>query len=232
MSHLNNSAPGREHIPVYPKGFMALRIVQLVFAIIVMGLAAYSASWLPTSGNIYIIVVALFTFVTSGYHLASNFKAPNLYNYWAVLGLDCFMVLMWLTSFALLATEARLLIAVTNYSYYTSADGYFYDDYYSGTASIAPGAACMGAAAGFGAFNFLFHIISLVIHSIRLHRHRTAGGQASAGASHGLPISHHPAAYPQPSQYFPPQQPQPQAAFPQSPFQNEMPNNQVYGKQG
>lgn len=32
---------GREHIPAYPKGFIAIRIVQLVLALIVLGLAGY-----------------------------------------------------------------------------------------------------------------------------------------------------------------------------------------------
>ena len=50
-------APGREHIPVYPKGFIAVRILQLIFAVIVLGLGAYSLSWLAFDGNIFIVVV-------------------------------------------------------------------------------------------------------------------------------------------------------------------------------
>lgn len=42
---------GREHVPVYPKGFIAIRIVQLVVAIIVLGLDAYTLSVIETSGN-------------------------------------------------------------------------------------------------------------------------------------------------------------------------------------
>lgn len=32
---------GREHIPIYPSGFIAIRIAQLVLSVIIMGLAAY-----------------------------------------------------------------------------------------------------------------------------------------------------------------------------------------------
>lgn len=43
---------GREHIPIYPKGFIALRIVQLVLALIILGLCAYSlTSELSFSGG-------------------------------------------------------------------------------------------------------------------------------------------------------------------------------------
>lgn len=43
---------GREHIPIYPKGFIALRIVQLVVALIILGLCAYSlTSELSFSGG-------------------------------------------------------------------------------------------------------------------------------------------------------------------------------------
>lgn len=42
---------GREHIPLYPKGFIGLRIVQLVIAVIVLGLDAFTLSILAFDGN-------------------------------------------------------------------------------------------------------------------------------------------------------------------------------------
>lgn len=41
---------GREHIPVYPRGFVAIRIVQLVVAVVILGLDAYSLSLFNTYG--------------------------------------------------------------------------------------------------------------------------------------------------------------------------------------
>lgn len=38
-------APGREHIPIYPRGFIVLRIVQVILTVLIMGLSAYSASF-------------------------------------------------------------------------------------------------------------------------------------------------------------------------------------------
>jgi len=44
--------------------------------------------------------------VTSIYHLISWFGVPFLFNYWAILSVDIFFVIMWLVGFALLASEA------------------------------------------------------------------------------------------------------------------------------
>lgn len=110
--------PGREHIPLYPHNFIALRIVQLVLAVIVMGLAAYGVAGLAFDGDVFIMVVGLMTLVVTIYYLVAEFSSPAAYNYWAVLALDIFLVIMWLASFALLASEVAAA-----YSYLDS-DGY------------------------------------------------------------------------------------------------------------
>ncbi len=35
----------------------------------------------------------------SQYHIVAEFSAPAIYNYWAVVALDIFLVIMWLASF-------------------------------------------------------------------------------------------------------------------------------------
>lgn len=52
-----NRAPGREHFPNYPKGFIALRILQLIVTILVLGLTAYTMAVVPFVSN----VIMLFT---------------------------------------------------------------------------------------------------------------------------------------------------------------------------
>ena len=49
--------PGLEHIPLYPVGFIALRIVQLVFAVLLLALAAYGVYVYPLSSVILTLVV-------------------------------------------------------------------------------------------------------------------------------------------------------------------------------
>lgn len=48
---------GREHIPNYPKGFIALRFVQLILAVVILGLCAYSLIYYSAAG----IALSLFT---------------------------------------------------------------------------------------------------------------------------------------------------------------------------
>lgn len=50
---------GREHIPLMPKGFIAIRIVQLVLAVLVLALSAFTLSTFPFRAN------GLSTFVVS-----------------------------------------------------------------------------------------------------------------------------------------------------------------------
>jgi len=50
-------APGHEHIPLYPAGFIALRIVQLVLAVLLLALGAYGVYVYPLSSILLTLVV-------------------------------------------------------------------------------------------------------------------------------------------------------------------------------
>ncbi|KAK0729612.1 hypothetical protein B0H67DRAFT_559211 [Lasiosphaeris hirsuta] len=166
-------APGHEHIPLYPRGFIALRIVQLVFAVLLLALAAYGVSGVLLSSIIFTLVVALFTLVASIYHLVVEFAEPAGYNYWAVLGLDIFLVIMWLSDFAAVGADASA------YRLYYYRSTYYYHSWYS----------LMAAGAALGALEFILHTVSLVIHSIKLHQHRKAGLHCKPGSAATLPIA-------------------------------------------
>jgi hypothetical protein len=95
------------------------------------------------------------TLFTSIYYLVVRFSQPAGYNYWAVLGLDIFLVIMWLSQFAALGADASAYRAY--YSTHSSR-------YYSGYVSLWY--ALMAAGAGLGAIElyvfFLFFIPSTV----------------------------------------------------------------------
>ena len=88
------------------------------------------------------------TLIASIYHLVAEYSALSLYNYWAVLSLDILLVIMWLSSFALLASQVAALFAYTSssYDYYGG-----YTSYYglSGYGYIV--VACLAAASAVGA---------------------------------------------------------------------------------
>jgi hypothetical protein len=51
------------------------------------------------------------TLIICIYYIVAEFGAPALYNYWAVLSLDIFLLIFWLISFALLAAEVSVLMS-------------------------------------------------------------------------------------------------------------------------
>ncbi|KAJ4385156.1 hypothetical protein N0V85_008184 [Neurospora sp. IMI 360204] len=241
----SDRAPGREHIPLYPKGFIAIRIVQLIIAILIAGLSAYGVHIFAFNGDVFILAVAIITLLPSTYHLVCRFSTtgPKAYNYWAVLALDILFLVLWLASFALLASKIIWFFTLWTSSsesiptvdpYYDdftpedSYDSYDYgilakafegavgkkassssssgsgdygrygnggfDDIYdvgggSSSSSSSSGGGydesavvatlvapiCVIAAAALGGIEFILHLISLIIHSVILHRHRAAG---------------------------------------------------------
>jgi hypothetical protein len=67
---------------------------------------------------------SLATIIATVYFLVTVEFYTIFYNYWAILGLDIFLVVFWLISFPLAASEARHYYQVTPYE-----DGCFDDDY-------------------------------------------------------------------------------------------------------
>ncbi|KAI2467096.1 hypothetical protein F4781DRAFT_433749 [Annulohypoxylon bovei var. microspora] len=171
----NQRVPGKEHIPLFPKGFVAIRIIQLIISIICLGLCAFGIAYLVFSGDALMLFTAIATIITSIYCLVAEFGPPKAYNYWAILSLDIFLVIFWLISFALLAAQVAAGFAL----YHEYSD--FYEEYYgvsTDNTAYAVYGACLAAAAGLGGLEFLLYIISLSVHGVMLHRHRKAGLKA------------------------------------------------------
>ncbi|KAF7553629.1 hypothetical protein G7Z17_g3501 [Cylindrodendrum hubeiense] len=203
MAQANTIRPkGKEHFPHYPPGFTVLRIFQFVFALVILAIVSYTVYIVPVDGNCLMLFTAVATLISSLYMIIANQCAPQLYNYWAVMSLDIFLLIFWLISFALLAAETA----------YFWAAGTYYCGYYSCYYGTLEGSALvlgaiLAAAAGLGALEFLFFFISLIIHSVAMCRHRRAGLHCNAA-----PAGTAPAAVAVPVQ-IQPQQVQPMANY-------------------
>ena len=137
---------GREHIPLYPKGFITVRILQLIVAIACMGLSGFAIAYLVFAGDALTLFTvgipgvglarslgrsganhdytqSIATVITAIYCLVARFGPPKAYNYWAILALDIFLLLFWLISFAVLTAQVANTWA--NYDDYLD----YYDDY-------------------------------------------------------------------------------------------------------
>ncbi|ERS99243.1 hypothetical protein HMPREF1624_04441 [Sporothrix schenckii ATCC 58251] len=166
---------GREHVPVYPAYFLYLRFAQLLVTVIVLGLDAYGLSVLSFSGDELMIFTVIASLIVCIYVLVATLAAPAAYNYWAVLSLDILLVIFWLASFALLASQVAPFMGNQTYCAY----GYCYHYGLEGQSLVY--AQCLAAAAGLGGLNFLFYIATTVINGLALHVHRGHGLHSVAG---------------------------------------------------
>lgn len=193
------------HVLALPKWTLGLRIAQGVLALITLGLAGYALYYYPFDGIEITTFMGAATIIITLYVVLSTLVWPVAYNYWAVLGLDAFGTLIWLVSFALLASEVN--------STKTLFDDYDYggdlgSSSYSSSGSNDGGVTCAtydgytdcvrkralnlfrrdilnnyysvnAAAAGVGALEFVLFAISLAFTGLYLHRHRGAGGHCT-----------------------------------------------------
>jgi hypothetical protein len=132
------------HIVPMPKGFIAVRILQILFAVIVTGLTAFlvsrsfgfvhGVSLVGRSGKhqannhvqatAFGIFCGILTLIIVAYDIISERVAKKAYNMWAVLALDIVMIIFWLSamgslaayraSFTLLLTKRQIWIEATN----------------------------------------------------------------------------------------------------------------------
>lgn len=138
---------GREHFPVYPAYFLYIRIAQLLVSVVVLGLDAYGLSILSFSGDELMIFTVIASIIVCIYVLVATLAAPAAYNYWAVLALDVFLVIFWLISFALLASQVAPFMGNHTYCDF----GYCYTYGLDGQSLVY--AQCLAAASGLGGLN-------------------------------------------------------------------------------
>ena len=142
---------GRDHIVPVPKWFTIIKYVQLLLAVVVLALSAYGLSGLSWLGGAdYSIFVAIATFIIVGYYLLSTIRLVSLYNKIAVLVLECFMVIWWLSTWAYLASWAAAFTLIDDPVCDGYGNCYGDDSYFNNWASYRD---ALAAAAGIGALN-------------------------------------------------------------------------------
>ncbi|KAI5855042.1 hypothetical protein GGS23DRAFT_608250 [Durotheca rogersii] len=106
---------GQVIIPT-PKWFIALRALQIVLGIILVGLTGWWIHGLYYDELGFVIVCGIFTWIIAAYALLSE-KVPacqRAYNTWAVLALDLLMVIFWLAAMGATAQlRSRFTIPVS-----------------------------------------------------------------------------------------------------------------------
>ncbi|KAI9750600.1 MAG: hypothetical protein M4579_006396 [Chaenotheca gracillima] len=238
------------HVITPPKWILGIRIAQSVIALIILALVAYSTSVFGYTNMVSAyglnLFTALATLIITSYLVFTPMFFPALYNLWAQLALEIFLVIFWIISFGILASYSA-----TFFFYDTSS--YYCFDCYKGKRDLGkrsePGSTAWqtgAAAAGMGGIEFILFVITLVVFSIEVHRYRTGiyAGNTEAGinepktqtptpAPQAFPEQPVPQAqqqYAQPQAQYPvqnyPQQPQQQTQEYQPQYQQTQPQQQ------
>ncbi|KAF2427374.1 hypothetical protein EJ08DRAFT_680972 [Tothia fuscella] len=160
------------HIIQMPKGFLVLRIFQLVFALFTVALMAFLIAQtigFTFSSTAYGIFCGVITLLYVIYTIVSERAVKAAYNMYAIIALDALMVVFWLSamgSLAALRASFNIPVDIISKRYITT---------YAGGTWLA----ILAVSAAIAAIEMVLFIVSLVLYGIRVHHHRTEAANAS-----------------------------------------------------
>ncbi|ORY07917.1 hypothetical protein BCR34DRAFT_590128 [Clohesyomyces aquaticus] len=195
------SANGYSVVPVNGKVFMGLRIVQVLFSVIVLGMAAYVVSLTNGYGDAYVFkpgALAVFTALATWIFVAYWFVAhriadQKLYNYWAIFAVECFVWLFWLITFALYAQYVASVLTAANNDYTDGGNNnYTYDPNNPGHGQVCYNGYCVNykrgllkryasadtiagtiyTALALSVVNWILFSVTLALYTIAMIKHR------------------------------------------------------------
>ncbi|KPI44744.1 uncharacterized protein AB675_8671 [Cyphellophora attinorum] len=198
MKMVTTNTSGTPHVIPMPRWSSIIGIARLVLAVLVLAFVAAAAGlWGDASYAAFglTLFTASATLLVFAYYTLSLCRWPHFYSAWAVLGLEIFGVIFWLTSFALCAEWT----ATFNHSWWTHGSSTA-TNYGFWNAPFRPediglqsrgipvikralasekkwksAVALMGTAAGLGAVQFVLFVVTLTFFGIGLQKHRVAG---------------------------------------------------------
>lgn len=151
-------------IVALPTYTFRLRLSQFIITVFVLILNIISTAIYGGYGALgYGIFTPIATCVIVGYWYYATYHNPQCYNRWAILVLDCFSVVWWLSLWSVLASWAAFLGLIDSLD---SADGF------NDLGSLHTVHALTAIAAVLGAVEFVLFLVSLISYSINLHRAR------------------------------------------------------------
>jgi len=198
---------GYSVVPVQ-KAFTALRIIQVILSIIILGLAAYVVSLTNSYGySSYVFepgALAIFTTVATWIFVAYWFVANStagtkLYNYWAILAVEFFVWVFWLTTFALYASYVSSTLAAYGGGPSSSDNEVCYSGYCVNVSykrgllkrsySVDTVSATIYAALALSVVDFLLFSVTLILYAVNLFRHRATNASAGPTTHYGGSVS-------------------------------------------
>ena len=109
------------HVLALPTWLIGLRVAQMVVAVVILGLVAYSTSLIvgPNMDAAYglNLFTSAATLIVNVWLIVALMAAPMAYNMWAHLAMEIFLTVMWLVSFAVLAAYSASFILVSTWNF-------------------------------------------------------------------------------------------------------------------
>lgn len=156
-----------------PRWTLAIHAVQILFAIVVLGLDAYGIHYIPYNALIFSLVTALLTMGICIYIIGTTLFLDNLYNAYLVLGLHVLMIIFWVTDLGLVANLAHLW-SDRGYGRSWRYRGY-YDKRGKRDTTLDSYRGALIAGSLFGAVEFVLWILSAAFLGMYLNKSRTRG---------------------------------------------------------
>ncbi|RSL75004.1 hypothetical protein CEP51_011268 [Fusarium floridanum] len=177
----------------YPTGTTVLRIFQAILSVIIIIVLSFTVSAGIFAGNGLMLFTSSATLAISLWMIMAHISLAHLYNYWAGLSLDIFLLVFWIISVAVLASQTAFLWGASNdicrerdcpdaFKDATQFSGYFF-------ATIV----------GMGGIEFIFSCVFLIFHTImglRQRRYNRIGIEIESG-----PVETHPKHLQEPTEY-------------------------------
>ncbi|ESZ93572.1 hypothetical protein SBOR_6055 [Sclerotinia borealis F-4128] len=95
------------HVLRPSKALSALRILQLIIALAILGLAGFVVTFISYSGASLDLFVASATILIVLYILLATHRFTSIYNYWAIACLDIFLIIFWVAAWITSAVQVR-----------------------------------------------------------------------------------------------------------------------------
>jgi len=157
-----------------PKAVWILKIIQLPLAVLILAFQAFDVAIVSNSYSAFAIFAALYTIIILIYYFVAIHGANAIYNWIALLVLECLAVVFWLVQWALLA--AGIAFVTWYNTNYTTV--YYKRDlakrYISESTAEAAGD-LLYVSLAFGLIEFILFCVTLGLMGAGIHKHRQAG---------------------------------------------------------
>ncbi|KAL2062133.1 hypothetical protein VTL71DRAFT_6399 [Oculimacula yallundae] len=176
-------ATSRDHVAPLPKGFVTVRIMQLILSVTIFFLSIFmhvqkrASRWGDEAYGTQIeIGLSILTIFALAYIILSTYRYPQFYNYWAILALDITFIGVWCVGFLFSTNSGFKTWSGCGYVLNKSLHTYVEDcEDLTGNKTYMAAANARWAVMGFAATLVILWLVSFIVVTVGIARHRKAG---------------------------------------------------------